>query len=160
MNVALGPGQHSTADLPAVAVNWPGRLHNQPSPAGPVTLYRLERQAVLPALRYLRQPRLKPAAHKIQSADAALARLGLSGLDIQTPYTNGISVVLLAIVGADLFLALAVAVAATALLLVDGTGDLCTLAAIGAAPRGRRRMAVNPAGSSAPSAPSSGCWPA
>ena len=146
VNVALGPGQPSSADLPAVAVTWPGPLITSPAqlvlPPSVASTLKLSSQ---PYAIYVRQASSQPA-HKIQSANAALARLGLNSIDIQAPYTNGISAVLLAIVGADLFLALAVAVAATALLLADRAGDLRTLAAIGAAPRGRRKMAINRAG--------------
>jgi putative ABC transport system permease protein len=94
---------------------------------------------------YIRHAASQPKAH-LRAANTALAQLGVNGIDIQAAYSNGIGLVLIAVVGADLLLAIAVAIAATALLLIDAAPDLRTLAAIGAAPGGRRRLALGRAG--------------
>lgn len=49
----------------------------------------------------------------------------------------------MAVVAADVFLTVAATVSATALVTVDSVDDVMILAAIGAAPRGRRRLAMS-----------------
>ena len=142
ITVALGPGQPSTAHLPAIAIDWPGPLSASPADliVPPSMLARLGLDSG-PDEIYIKHASSQPS-RQLAAANLALERLGIDGLSIQGPYHNGISPALLAVTAADVFLTMAAAVVATALVSIDAAEDLRILAAIGAAPRGQRRLAV------------------
>jgi putative ABC transport system permease protein len=139
--VDLGPGQPSQARIPAVAVTSP-----VPDPIAEIVLppavaQRLELHAAS-YLLYVKAAAAQPAGQRA-AADAALARLGIAGLNIQSPYNDGISPALPALTVGDLLLTLAAAVAATTLVGIDAADDQAILAAVGAPPSGNRRLAMS-----------------
>lgn len=83
---------------------------------------------------------------QLSRANDDLTRLGLFGLTVERGYHDQIAPALLAVIVGDITLTLGAAVMATALLTVDSRDDLMTFAAVGAAPRTRRRMAMARAG--------------
>ncbi|MDQ6614464.1 MAG: hypothetical protein M3083_06900 [Actinomycetota bacterium] len=85
-------------------------------------------------------------ARRMRAANYDLARLGIGELTTEKGYQNHIGTGLLAVAIGDLVLAFGAALAATALMSVDGKDDLMTLAAVGAAPNGRRRLTMARAG--------------
>jgi putative ABC transport system permease protein len=97
------------------------------------------------------QPREADRADRPTAADAitlGLAKNRVSGVAVGAPDTSvdPRTVVLAAIAGATLLLALLAGLMVTALAMADGRADITTLAAVGAEPRVRRRIAASSAG--------------
>jgi putative ABC transport system permease protein len=143
--LSMGPGAPSTATIPAVQVSGPQGAANvatiilPPSEAARLDLQSGDEQI------YVKRASTLPA-HEIKAADDALVALGFQGLDIETGYHDHITGALWAVIGGDTFLVLGAAIAATLLIGIDSRDDLMTFAAVGAAPRSRRRLAVARAG--------------
>jgi putative ABC transport system permease protein len=146
VSLAIGPGSPASADLPAFVAPWPYGASTAPAsivlPPGVAGRLHL---SYAPGEIYIRHAAAQPRSG-IRAADAALAGMGMQGIFVQAAYSNRIDSLLLGIVGADLLLAFAVAVAATALLVLESKPDLQVLAAVGAPPGGRRRLSVTRAG--------------
>jgi putative ABC transport system permease protein len=139
--VDIGPGRPARAVVPAVAV--PPSL---PVPVAsiilPPTVAASLNLRAAPSEIYVKRAGSQPSA-RVQAADQALERLGIDGLSVQGPYHNGIPIRLLGIVAVDLLLTAAATMVTTALVTVDSLDDLAILTAIGAAPRGRRRLTMS-----------------
>jgi len=89
-----------------------------------------------------------PTEQEEDAAAAALARSGAPdvGIDVERGYRSDIALWLLALLAGSAVVALGAAGIATGLAAADGVPDLATLAAVGAAPRTRRRLAAAQAG--------------
>lgn len=140
VTLALGSAQTPHATVPAIAVQsglpipWASVIL---PPAMAANLHLAAR----PAIIYIKHASSQPSS-RLHAVDDALARLGIAGgIQIQRPYTNGIPPLLWAITAAVILLTTAATVAAVALLGADSLDDLATLLAVGADPRGRRRLA-------------------
>ncbi len=140
----MGPGQPSQVTLPAISVDNPTLALLFPVVIPPSIATKLDLPIGDLDIYVKDADRLPKARLKI--ADAGLAQLGFSGLEVESGFHDHISPILWAVAGGDLLLTIGAAIAATALIAVDDRQDLLTLAAVGAAPRARRRLSMARAG--------------
>lgn len=142
VSLALGPGQPASAHLPAVAVRLPQGATAVASVVLPLSeapaLHLTTAASELYVVHAARQP-----AARLAAASTALEHSGQSTLYVQAGYHDRVSPLLLAVAGGDILLTLAAAVAATALVTADSAEELRILAAVGAGPAGRRRLAMS-----------------
>jgi len=140
--LTFSSGQPARVTLPAVQVNSPVPLATMVIP--PTEAVRLN-LVVSNTTVYVKNARSQPASH-LRAANVDLVRLGVDGLSIERGFHSHLGLGLLAAAVGDLVLTFGAALAATALMAVDGRDELLTMAAVGAAPAGRRRLAMARAG--------------
>ena len=145
VRVDLGPARPAVLEIPAVAVQDPAL----PSPIASIIVPPTEATTLGLSVGatgiYIKDANRIPAP-EIRAADSDLARASYSELSIERGFRDHISPWLLVGSAGVLLLTLLVAVAATALIGADSQDDLLTLAAVGAEPRVRRRLAMARAG--------------
>ncbi len=137
------PGKPKVVTVPAVFASTPFTSDTIVLPAA------LARSLGIPSdpIGYLVQNTRTPTDREIQRAQAALLKMGLTqSLTVETGYHARTQIGLLVLLLASSLITLGAASIATALSTVDSRPDLVTLAAIGAAPRMRRRLSASRAG--------------
>jgi putative ABC transport system permease protein len=140
----LGPGSPTKAAVRAVAIDNSilAKLYQVVIPPEVASQLHL---AVADDGLYVKHAR-RLSSPELRAANKDLLRLDFSALEVERGYQDDISVGLLAVAVGDLILILGAAIVATALMAVDSREDLVTLAAVGAGPRVRRRLAMARAG--------------
>jgi putative ABC transport system permease protein len=145
VSLTLGGRYRGTFRLPAVLVDNPGvpstvaTIILPPSLAGRIPV------GVAPLTIYVKHAAALPSG-TVAAANNDLARLGLDPLAVETGFDDSLNRQLLVVALADLGLTIAAAVTSTALIALDNQADLLILEALGAAARGRRRLAAVRAG--------------
>lgn len=144
VHLIMGPGQPSRTTVPAVAINEPILAQLFALVLPPATARSLN----LPVgtVEFYVKDATRIPNHELTAANVALVALGTSGLNVEPGFHNHFSGPLLAITAGEILLTLGAAVVATALIGVDSKDELLTMAAIGAGPRSRRRLAMARAG--------------
>lgn len=142
VSLALGPGQPASAHLPALAVRLPQGATAVATVVLPLSEAPALHLTTAASELYVVHAALKPAG-RLAAASTALEHSGQSTLYVQAGYHDRVSPLLLAVAGGDILLTLAAAVAATALVTADSAEELRILAAVGAGPSGRRRLAMS-----------------
>ncbi|ACQ81419.1 protein of unknown function DUF214 [Beutenbergia cavernae DSM 12333] len=138
---ATGVSRDIELEIPAHVVDWHRYALVLPTSAVEA---RDDIVAVLSGA--IAQPVAPPTQAQVDAANADLGEIGVATLDVQEAYSSQVGLILLAVVGVAAIIGLGATWMSVGLAAAESRPDLATLAAVGASPRTRRRVAGAQAG--------------